>query len=60
VKFGRFPALVLAVFTATLPILADNYTPVSGLIVDPSAASVPGAMITVVSEDTGLRRVTQS
>jgi hypothetical protein len=60
VKFGRFPALVLAAFTATLPTLADNYTHVSGLIVDPSAASVPGAMITVVNEDTGLRRVTQS
>jgi hypothetical protein len=60
VKFGRFPALVLAVFTGTLPILADNYSHVSGLIVDPSAASVPGAMITVVNEDTGLRRLTQS
>ncbi|HEY6392670.1 MAG TPA: TonB-dependent receptor [Bryobacteraceae bacterium] len=59
-KFGRFPALVLAVFTITLPILADNYTHVSGLIVDPSAASVPGATITVVNEDSGLRRVTQS
>jgi len=60
VKFGRFPALVLAVFTTTLPILADNYTHVSGLIVDPSAASVPGATITVVNEDSGLRRVAQS
>jgi Carboxypeptidase regulatory-like domain/TonB dependent receptor-like, beta-barrel len=59
VTFGRFPALVLAVF-ATLPLLADNYTHVSGLIVDPSAASVPGAIVTVVNEDTGLRRVTQS
>jgi len=60
VTFGRFPALVLAVFTATLPTLADNYSHVSGLIVDPSAASVPGATVTVVNEDTGLRRVTQS
>jgi len=60
VTFGRFPALVLAVFTATLPTLADNYSHVSGLIVDPSAASVPGATVTVVNEDTGLRRVAQS
>jgi Carboxypeptidase regulatory-like domain/TonB dependent receptor len=60
VDFGRFLALVLAVFAIPLPILADNYTHVSGLIVDPSAASVPGAMITVVNEDTGVRRVTQS
>jgi hypothetical protein len=60
VTFGRFPALVLAVFTAALPLLADNYSHVSGLIVDPSAASVPGATVTVVNEDTGLRRVTQS
>jgi hypothetical protein len=60
VKFGRVPALVLAVFATALPILADNYTHVSGFIVDPSAASVPGAMITIVNEDTGIRRVTQS
>ena len=37
---------------------ADNH--LSGVILDASLASVPGAMVTVVNEDTGLRRVTTS
>src|SRR5712691_5431930 len=39
---------------------AQNYTRVSGIIIDASAASVPGAIVTVVSEDSGFRRVTVS
>lgn len=35
---------------------AENYTYISGVIVDSSAASVPGALVSVVNEDTGLRR----
>jgi hypothetical protein len=39
---------------------AQNYTRVSGIIIDASSASVPGAIVTVVSEDSGFRRVTVS
>jgi hypothetical protein len=39
---------------------AQNSTYVSGLISDASAASVPGAVVTVVNEDLGFRRETLS
>jgi len=45
---------------ATFPIAAQQFTQVSGLIRDSSDAVVPGASITVVSDDTGFRRSTLS
>src|SRR5882724_1356002 len=39
---------------------AQNYSHISGIVLDDSSASVPGAAITVVNEDTGFRRLTQS
>jgi hypothetical protein len=42
------------------PLSAQNFTHVSGVILDASTGSVPGALVTVVNEDTGFRRVTTS
>jgi hypothetical protein len=61
VNFGR----ALALFFFYLVILArsssaQSYSHLSGVILDASLASVPGALVTVVNEDTGLRRVTTS
>ncbi len=39
---------------------AQQYTQVSGFIQDPSGASVPGAAVSVVSHETGFRRVAAS
>lgn len=44
----------------SIPLLAQQFSQISGLIRDPSDASVPGATVTVVSEDTGFRRVALS
>ena len=57
-KYGRILALICSAFLA--PLSAENYTHVSGVILDASSASVPGALISVVNEDTGLRRMTLS
>ncbi len=57
---GRAFALVLAFLAAVAPLAADNSGQISGVIIDPSGATVPSAMITVVNEDTGLRRVVDS
>src|SRR5579864_2845043 len=57
---GRAFALVLAFLAAVVPAAADNFGQISGVILDPSGATVPAAMITVVNEDTGLRRVVSS
>jgi hypothetical protein len=58
VKYGRILALICSASLA--PLSAENYTHVSGVILDASSASVPGALISVVNEDTGLRRMTLS
>jgi hypothetical protein len=42
------------------PLHAQNYTLVAGIIQDGSGASAPEAMVSVINEDTGFRRVTQS
>jgi hypothetical protein len=57
---GRFPALVLVCLAVLAPLRAQNYTHVAGLILDASASTVPGALVTVINEETGFRRVTQS
>src|SRR5712672_942569 len=46
--------------TAGAMLRAQNYSHVTGIVLDDSSASVPGAAITVVNEDTGFRRLTQS
>ena len=56
---GRAPALIL-ICLAVASARAQNYAHVSGVILDPSLSSVPGATVTVVNEDTGFRRVTES
>ncbi len=61
-KLGRILALAFALlFSLTVgPLRAQDETHVSGLILDSSGATVPGALVTVVNEDTGLRRMTLS
>ena len=39
---------------------AQSYTHLSGLILDPSDAAVPGATVSVVNRDTGFRWETRS
>ncbi|MDP8981741.1 MAG: TonB-dependent receptor [Acidobacteriota bacterium] len=57
-KSGRILALICSACLA--PLSAENYTHVSGVILDASSASVPGALVSVVNEDTGVRRTTLS
>jgi hypothetical protein len=52
--------VLLFCLTSLAPLYAQNYTLVTGIIQDASGASAPGALISVVNEDTGFRRVTQS
>lgn len=58
--FGRALALVLALTGFCLAAPADKSAQVSGVIVDASGAVVPGAIVTVVNEDTGSRRIATS
>lgn len=57
---GRFMALLLLCLLSCVPVAARPGTYLAGSILDPSEARVPGAQITVVDEETGFRRVTQS
>jgi hypothetical protein len=43
-----------------LPVAAQQSTQLSGLIRDPSDAAIPGAAVTLTSEETGFRRNAQS
>ena len=56
-NFGRVLALFLFYLVVLARLHAQPYSHLSGIILDASLASVPGAMVTVVNEDTGLRRV---
>ena len=62
--WGRFPTCPLRILVLCLaclaPLHAQNYTLVTGIIQDTSGASAPDAQVSVVNEDTGFRRVTQS
>jgi len=60
VNFGRVLALFLFYLVVLARLHAQPYSHLSGVILDASLASVPGAMVTVVNEDTGLRRVATS
>ena len=53
---GRVQAFGLFCVALTAPLSAQHYSYVSGTVVDDTAATVPGALITVVNEDTGSRR----
>src|SRR2546428_13671804 len=57
---GRALALVVAWLAGAVALRAENYTHISGLVLDASMASVPGAVVSVVNEDTGFRRVALS
>jgi hypothetical protein len=47
----------LFLFFAAFPLSAQQYSHLSGLILDISDAGVPGAMISAINEDTGFRRM---
>jgi hypothetical protein len=53
-------SVTLALFLLALPLAAQQYTHLSGLILDSSEAGVPGSMVAVVNEDTGFRRIAWS
>src|SRR5205809_801832 len=57
---SRFQTLVVFCLAGGALLRAQNYTHVSGAVLDASSASVPGAAVIVVNEDTGFRRVTLS
>ena len=57
---GRVLAILLGCLAGTAALRAQNFTHVSGGIADASSSSVPGAAVTVIDEETGFRRVTQS
>src|SRR5882762_7692002 len=59
--FRRFlVSVILSYLMGGALLRAQSYTHLFGLIRDPSGAAVPGATVTVVSEETGFRRVTDS
>jgi carboxypeptidase family protein/TonB-dependent receptor-like protein len=59
-KPWQLNAVLVLLLLLSGPLLSQQHTHVSGLISDPSGAAVPGAAISVVSQDTGFRRTTQS
>ena len=58
--FGRLLALLLFSLVVLARLDAEPDSRLSGVILDASLASVPDALVTVVNEDSGLRRVTTS
>jgi hypothetical protein len=60
VIFTRLPAVILICLAGSGILRAQQYTHISGIIVDASAASVPDAMVSVVNEDTGFHHATLS
>jgi len=56
VILGRVPAFGLFCVALTAPLSSQHYSYVSGTILDDTAATVPGALITVGNKDTGSRR----
>lgn len=57
---GRFMAALFLCLLGRVPAASQRNTYLAGSILDPSEARVPGAQVTVVDEDTGFRRITQS
>ncbi len=56
----RFLPVVLLSLAGTALARAQPYSYVSGVILDPSQAAVPGASVSVVNEESGFRRETLS
>jgi hypothetical protein len=56
---GALDLVCLLLFFASR-LAAQQYSHLSGLILDPSEAGVPGAMISAINEDTGFRRIAYS
>ena len=56
--FGRLLALLLFSLVVLARLDAEPDSRLSGVILDASLASIPDALVTVVNEDSGLRRVT--
>jgi hypothetical protein len=57
---GRLTTACLAFLTLSPPASAQRFAYLYGRVLDPSEAAVSDAMVTVVSEDTGFRRITES
>src|ERR1041385_2685375 len=57
---GRLTAACLVFLTFTLPVVAQRSAYLYGRVWDPSEAAVTDAVVTVVNEETGFRRITQS
>jgi hypothetical protein len=53
VIFARLPAVILICLAGSGILRAQQYSHISGIVVDASAASVPDATVSVVNEDTG-------
>jgi hypothetical protein len=58
--FRNYFSVLLICLAGIAPLRAQNYTLVAGIIQDASGASAPEALVSVVNEDTGFRRVAQS
>ena len=56
----RWPALVLICLAGCAAMQAQRYSHITGTIADPSGASVPDAVVTIINEDTGFVRATLS
>src|SRR4029078_9266708 len=50
-------AIFCVLLLLCFPLAAQQYSHLSGLIRDASTAGVPGAMVSVINEDTGFRRI---
>ncbi|HWB86631.1 MAG TPA: TonB-dependent receptor [Bryobacteraceae bacterium] len=59
-KVGRLIPALCVYFSCGAPLFAQHAAYLYGRILDPSDAAVAGTAVTVVNEDTGFRRVTQS
>jgi hypothetical protein len=54
------PSAVLASVLITASLFSQSLTSLSGVVTDPTGSAVPGAAITVTSNETGVRRETAS
>src|SRR5712691_11454876 len=57
---GRLIATSFACLICSAPSSAQRFAYLHGRVLDPSEAAVADAAVTVVNEDTGFRRLTQS
>src|ERR1039457_5392982 len=59
-KAGPLVAVLLAYLVCSPPARAQRSAYIQGRVLDPSQAAVPEAAITVVNQESGFRRVTQT